>query len=446
MLRFLLSKKWKLFFDFKSNWGEILLQFLWLTLLMLAAIITSTLYYAAMNRLVRLDPHSILIGISYCLLIIPIILKVFREFIPYSSLFRNNYPISKKEKAIIDILYSILSETWIYFMIVILSIFLLFNLYTIPQLVIVVIIGVNGILIAENLMISINNRNKYQFIIGLFISIALISLLNNGTQSKYFMLIDCIIFLLLCLAYYIFYPLRRYYESRDDKSVSTRLTSQILKIILKNTRYKYAAMSAIILQIIFAITFAELPRIYTNSIILILISFSFLFANCFNNLWGFFPSLAINMLVAGKKMKDYVFVFMKILLPPMLINILLYVVYFFIYPQLLTWKVIIGFCVLTFLAIAIGIIFSFIKVRIVPNIFSLKAKNTAQNLSAIYILSIVSLILGFSQKSDTLFIFLASIGLIVSIVSFILLFKNQDILINKLKRDILIKYPIHNLA
>lgn len=427
MLFFLLAKKWRAFFSFQKNLGVLLTQFSLLLVLLLYAFIAGYVYDLTVRNSLKISPKSILTAINYILLLFPVVFKFFPSVSLKPVLIQNYYPLTKLRQVLFELIFSIFSKTWIFFIVVFCAVFFTNSTFlTQGQLFVMLLSGICGILFAENLLNAFYERRKVYLLLMLGCLVVTLIIFQQITSIKYIYFIQFSVILLLLCAYYFFYQPGNLVVPSYIIDIFSSSKNILVKTYLRNEKYRSAALFSLLMQSVFIYLFVKYIAAELPVVKLYMLSSVFIFSYCFNNLWGFFPAMVINMYVAGRKMGDFIAVYLRILLPPLTINSICLIVIISLHQTIFSWKLLINISILTIFIIVNGLIFSFIKMKNITKAISFDSNNFNTNLIPTYIFGIISLVLYSVESNNLLFYIYIAFLLFYSIFGIVLLYKNQN--------------------
>jgi hypothetical protein len=422
ILIFLVSKKFRFFLNIKKNWTQIIFQFLTLLIFILTAYSLSFLYENSLTKEVNIDPKLIYEGLIYFLLSFPSIYSFFPSVATKQILIHQYYPYKKNQSTLLELGYQVFSKFWIYTMLLVCVVFCMNASHlNINDFFVFLTTGLVGILISE-FLVNFYHKKKgvVFFLITVLIAVILFFFIDLGQFN--------IINLLLILSILIFFLLNVGYSKNfeptkeGNKIIFKDSSSYILKFTFNTHLYLNAITFSIIIQIIFAFIYFQYLYSSFASFKFYIFSSIILFTYCFNNLWGFFPKIAINHFFSGAEIKTYITIYYRLLLIPSILNTIILFSLFLFFPDILSLNLIFSFFSLTFFSSSMGLFFSFFKTKKISTAVSFDSNNFNSSKIPMYIFGVVSLIIGFFESNLLLFyisnfiIFLISIGILIYLI------------------------------
>lgn len=438
MLFFLLFKKWKTYFSIRHNWDVISIHFLLLSFLILIAFITGKVYDLSVKHDINVAASYLPISINYFLLLFPIIIKFFPSIASRSLIVHKVYPLTKRDMVFFEILFTIFSKLWIYFLFIFcIILFVSSNFFNLFQTITAILTGICGILFAENFINAFHHNKKHYFICVFLCLIINLFCLKQTANIEHTFFVTIAIALLLIVLYYLFYKPFEIIILPTTINLFSSSKNLFFKILIRNSKHRTAILFSLIMQTIFTylffinlITIVPVSKFY-------MCSFVVLFAYCYNNMWGFFPSIALNMYIAGSTMKNFISVFIRLLLPAILITIILFGIFFYLFPKFITFHFFIGFASLMLFIFVNGVIFSFVKMKKISTPISFNAYNQNTNLIPMYLFSLVSLGLGFIEKEGNYFLLFTLLIIVFSVIQITILYLKSSFFLTKFIRKII---------
>lgn len=322
------------------------------------------------------------------------IISFFKNFIPYYKPIINivpeYYPMSRYQAVLLNILNDLTS---IYYLYILVFLFFFKSCSTIldfTDLLFCILLLLNTniatrifrIILEYKITITIFNLTK-----TLLVALILIYLLNISFSSP-----SIYALIVLCLLLWINFNL----ESLGGKQNNTSCGSTVPLILLSinNTAFRSSFLLYLIIKIIFLI--GSLIGIYIDHLpqnmllIWIVLSPLILFSFIFNNLWGYFKNVWLNIFIRNNKFKEFILFYLKILFIPITIDFLI----MFLYSLLAEHDVILSIKIylsITSIFISIGILSSMYYPKMVTRkiLFKQDSSKIVSILEILYICLVV---------------------------------------------------------
>lgn len=445
---FLLKNKFKGFF--RSNNTESLIGNALYALVLL-------LYAGAAGYLFSHGAHDkaplIMQAICYSLLFVPLFYKVFPSFSLKKLIIAPQYPISRVQKATIDLFAFALFKT-IYLILLLFVLVFYFSAGPLPLtgLITLLLYWITGILFAENLLNAISWRKKgYIALLALLCVLYYLALKFAGNlhlpQSALLLGISVV----LVFAFYIFYQDQETSFSRSAKRPSDsfipkkgywRIVCSIL--IGNNNAATSMLMGVLCINTLMAIIFLSGQKTGATGLDALFAKIPFmafcflplvLFTYVFENLWGFYYQLAVNNLIIQPNFKKQLKVYLSLYLPAVLVMLITTSVITVCY-HCFSWKILLAYVAFSGLGIPIGFLSSNLRYKRMEKNFDFLRIRTATSLIATISMLVLAAVIGYFYPSKY---FLYAMGAILLAGAMLLgiIYKYDQHLTSKLKWRIL---------
>jgi hypothetical protein len=432
MLLFLIKKKWNIFFSINQNGSNLIIQFfLLLIVILISCLFTSVFDFFIQNKNVqKLDYTTKVLNIF--LLLFPAFIKFFPSIAQKMRVVQKHYPLTRIQIVFFELMYSVFTKTWIFYMFIFCNIIYFsstcFNFY---QYLALIFLGINGVLLAENLIEAFYSKFKsYKVLVLLFAAVTAFIYNSHFIDNFYYESITFgIIFLLII--YFTFYSTETVISSISTRDIIFGSKNVVLKILLRNNKFMSTILFSLTMQSIFVFLIFE--YIVNDLPIIKYYAFSFIiiFSYCYNNIWGFFPKVALNLYVTGCSIKKYLVLYIQLFIPSFIFSVIIFCIILISYPYFISLKFLLGFLCLSLFIIVNGMIFSFLRMKKVSTSISF-INNSNTSLIPMYVFGVLSIGLGLSEFNDTIFYLYLCLLLFISIIGFKFIYLKRYYLFAKL--------------
>ncbi|MBS0031356.1 hypothetical protein ACTJJ0_30170 [Chitinophaga sp. 22321] len=383
LFTFLLKKRTAAYFSLSGNWKEQLGDLLLAVLLLVSAVALAVLHnYAIQHPAGKFDAALLFHAVKLTVLVSPLILKLFPSFSMKRTFIGAEYPLSKNMVAALDLLALSLYRTRyaIYVLYIAVYACIASHVNSADVLSLFLLLA-TGILSAENIINAVSWR-KYFYLLLVLLAAAGQYLITAARYSAAWNLPLSVLVVILNVTLYFFYYERSYESSAGDERASSA-TSSAGQPVSRNLHWVLVLRNrAVVTVLLIGIGFKLL--IVSNFLflkggnlymvmdkvpfILCLIIPIILFSYVYNNIWGYFYSVALNNLIIQASPQRYVKMYLELLFPALITDIVLTFVCLGI-AHMIEWKIAATYLVFAFFSITIGIISSFSKYFPVPAAF-----------------------------------------------------------------------------
>ncbi|MBX3257040.1 MAG: hypothetical protein KF862_23090 [Chitinophagaceae bacterium] len=431
MIWFILKRKWKLYFT-SDNIHGIISQCVTSVIILLLYIFGGAIYQFTFDAKNYIESEAVLTTLNRISVSLPAIFCFFPSIKHKENLFQPFYPISPLRKSCIELVVSIFSKTLIYVLFLSsLSLFIIFKDFLLIHFLNLLISCTVGILFAELFITLVSSNNK-----SILLVLIILFLLLTYFEGAFSYGVNTLITAMLLIANLY---LGVYYSFQYNSHISRYKGYWIfgrdwVQTILSNNKvYKVAVLYAILFQTIMTFTISKfaLPEIpFLNYFSVIPLG---IYTYCYNNIWGFFPSLAINHVLAGKNIREFILVYIKLLSPALIACQITVLLASYFGGQHLTLKMLLVILITNAFAIINGLWFSFTSMKKIEKGISLKDNFYNSDLTPTHILGIICILFGVLENHVIIFALLLVVVSLVAVLQYYILTKYSSYFINKFK-------------
>ncbi len=439
---FFIKLKYKAYLNF-SNWKNWLIDF---AAVLFASIIGSSVGILYDALLVKKSPTANLLlpMVNGCLYMTPIFLRFFIAGFSKKFLLSPHYPIAKKSIVVLDIiLYGFCRTINFALTAFLIGLYIKSHYFKQTEMLFSFLFLVVGILFTENLTNAIS-FGKYKYLIINVLVIILFSFTNHWVY-----LINALPLILITNIGLMLFLYWQQYEPVSNSltgkfSYSLILPNIHLKMAFGNSLYKKSLATSMAFKIsvwLYVLYLSKFKYTHTDEILIfnkaILIASMpiILFTYIYNNIWGYFKALALNLLINGGNYKVFLYQYCKLLWPILLIDFLVSVILLITFG-VLSIPFFLYYLFYTAYAIALGTFGSFLMYFEIKK--SLSFTSVRGNASLLINLLSLACLIPFSFLNDVEFrsYRLLLIPLIIAIIINILYKKIGYFFIDKLKMKV----------
>lgn len=436
----MVRKRWSYFFSL-DNFPSIIVYFLLIMVSFFMASAIKSLYLFMERGVIKTDHNTTTTVVCSLLLFLPIMVKFFPSVSRRQHIINKHYPLPEKKAANFELWYALFSSVWTYCIVVFSATIIINNHFiNLYQSCSIIFAGIIGLMLAENFICAYHSKGKLHLACLLTILIITLSILCLYPTNEELLLVLLTPMLVFCYALFIFFYEKRTFEATPIKDSLLCKTSK--NPLWKTTINRKKFVNAVVLSILFQFCFTIVSMAYVIDEIpstkYYIFSSVFLYSYCFNNLWGFFPSVALNIIVANRGTATIIKYYSYILLPALLLQLLVNVFLLsFWYQDILSFKFVMGSLGLLVFITALGVYFSFVKAKKIREAITLNAFDHSSSLIPLYLFGAVSLIMGLIENTAAFWPFATTVFLISVCMMCLLLFNNRkERLLSKLVEGI----------
>ncbi len=426
-----------------SAWKTIVLD-LFLTLIFIyAGFVVSILFNkSAVNQIISHDHLIKLICVS--LLATPTVIKII--FADFNKKFKysKHFPGSSKKISTLDLLvYGFLNIKNLSVLFFLLSFFISSSELFVYEYFYLILFSISGILMAENIVNAITFRNvKYFGLVTFALFLVIAILIRGNLDTLGLMAISALVAICCFFSYLFFYEL----PGVESKNISSFNSYNIyLSLVMRKKTFKKSLFTFLIFKcmaVFFLIIYSfHLPSLDNTEHTFLLIVFYLailpfgLFTYVFNNIWGYYKSLALNLVISNSSLKKYLHSFLELFLFPIIGDViissfLLIVAGYFSFHFLLYYSL---FCLYAF---PLGFLASLLKYKEINTGMSFTSTKAKASLLANFLTLSGLVPLIFLTQNLLIGLSMVLILLIPSIVLYVLI-KNENGIIHNFKHKIL---------
>jgi hypothetical protein len=376
LLIFLLKKRFKSFYSI-NNWKRMLSVFVFSAILIIYAIGAGYLYDMYIGRHLVASALTIIMSIKIMLIVLPVTLKFFPSISLKQTIISPHFPLTTLKIALIDFfsICFVKITNWILFAFVLVFSLTSNNIHT-QEAISLFYYWIIGFLLAENIINAVTWRKYFYltFTVSLF---ALLILFIKYQPQFHIALNYLFITLTACTAllfasFFLFYKgksevqhVSGYKAAKGQEIVLSKFLT--FKILWNNQRFRSALLIAIGCKVSFLVLFLSSTERYSFSEILHKVPFILLleppviiFTYIFNNVWGYFIDVELNNIIANPSLKAQLKTYLSFFLPVLLIDAVVVLIVFG-YFNVLTFKLLLIYIVISIYCLSLGFLSSFRK-------------------------------------------------------------------------------------
>lgn len=365
---FILGMRIRAYFK-AANWKTLLLHAGFSLVGIFYVLIVSLLLDASKESKSSIKTATILSSLSLTVFVLPFILKFFPSFTPKKMLLSKHYPISNLGITVLDlIVFNFLRPVVLITTFCLLVLYFINSSFNCESALYTILYAFTGFLFAENMITSISWNRLLMILVSIIVVVPLMYLNFEKNDMLLFGSLIATILLQVIIQFRLY--ILPAAETDAEKSIVTKKAATntkflLQKISLRKPAFRTTMLQAFIIKIMilfFIIPFKtnELFTYTGNPVFIFAFVPIFPFTYIFNNAWGYFRSLTINIVAAGGGIRALARVYIKLLLAYLIIDLLLAMTAILIFDSL-NFTLILAYFVCTLFSISIGLTGSLYK-------------------------------------------------------------------------------------
>ncbi len=319
----------KIYFS-KSSWKTIVLDlFIILVFIYLGFILSSLFNKSAVNQ--NIPNNNLIKLICVALLATPLLVKIIFSDFNKKFKYSKHFPGSIKKIAILDVLvYGFLNVKNFYILFFLMSFFINSSRLFVFDYLYLILFSISGILMAENILNAITFQNVKYFSILVLALFIMIIILTRGNLSVLSLIAISVLYTVCCFFSYLFFYELPEVESKHTSSFS--VNNVYLSLVLRKKIFKKSLFTALIFKfivvfslIIYNFNLSSLDNTDRTFLLYVFYMASLplgFFTYMFNNIWGYYKSFALNLIISNSSLKKYLYSFLGLLMFPIFCDVI----------------------------------------------------------------------------------------------------------------------------
>lgn len=420
MIKFLILKQGQLYLQ---HWKSHLGAYIYMLFLLMYAFAAGATYHIY-PRLQK----EILGGVCLSLILIPLIVKFFPVIALKKASIAPQYPLGKFEKAVIDLVAfcfcSVLNIALLLFIVVF---YLAAGLHSLGLAWGLLLYWLTGFLLAEN-VINALSWQKYLYLginTAVFTGLLFIKNLDNISAGLLNLLLLGGVVVLISIYLILYVPGEGHFKKENARSWLNYIGGRhiSLKMLINNKTFLVVMFIGLLAKnsltgvLLFSSKTKEVGEVLDKvPMIIIFLSPVVLFTYIYNNLWGYFRNLQLNLLLLSGDLRPGLKSYFSLLLPLLVFDFLLQFT-ILILLHCFELKLLFFYVGLMFYCIPLGIISSYTKGFVIES--ALNFSKLRGNSSTIYAIALLGPVIVIGLLYHYTIYFYASL-IVLSLVSFCL--------------------------